>query len=306
MIVARRSAQYVALAACLLAGPAIAQTPCPALDDSGRGRLIEYVQKKYKLPAATPLEVAQTAAIGGTCYHKLEFKSRDPRRPFQIALFASPDLRFLTRELLDSNVDPVTEERQKQQAVADGLKRGSFPVLGAKDAPVTITVFSDFQCPYCAQAAMGLEKDILPSESSKVRLAFRYFPLSMHQWARGAADAASCAQEQGERFFWSLHDYLFAHQKEITVESMQRRLLGQAAGLPGFDTKKFESCLDTKSGAGRVDADIAFGKEIGVSGTPAIFVNGQQVSGYRPEQIRTLIRELTEASTAGTASAGGR
>jgi protein-disulfide isomerase len=250
--------------------------------------------------------VAQTAAIGGTCYRKLEFKSRDPRRPFQIALFASPDLRFLTRELLDSEVDPVTEERQKQQAVADGLKRGSFPVLGAKDAPVTITVFSDFQCPYCAQAAMGLEKDILPSESSKVRLAFRYFPLSMHQWARGAADAASCAQEQGERFFWSLHDYLFAHQKEITVESMQRRLLGQAAGLPGFDTKKFESCLDTKSGAGRVDADIAFGKEIGVSGTPAIFVNGQQVSGYRPEQIRTLVRELTEASAAATASAGAR
>jgi len=101
----------------------------------------------------------------------------------------------------------------------------------------------------------------------KVRVVFRYFPLSIHPWARGAADAASCAQEQGDRYFWSLHDYLFEHQKEITVERVQRRLLGQATGVPGFDTKKFESCLDTKAGAARVDADLAFGKEIGVNGT---------------------------------------
>ena len=281
---------------CLL--PAMAQEPCPSLTDSQRAKLAEYVQKKYKVPTTTPVDVAQTGAVGGTCYRKLEFKSQDPRRPFQIALFASPDLRFLTRELLDSEVDPVAEERQKRQALEDGLTRGGFPVLGARDAPVTITVFSDFQCPYCAQAAMGLEKEILPPESGKVRLAFRYFPLSMHQWARGAADAASCAQEQGDRYFWTLHDYLFEHKKEITVESMQRRLLGQAAGVPGFDAKKFESCLDTRSGAARVDADIALGKEIGVNGTPAIFVNGQQLAGYRPDQIRTLIRDLTDSSEA--------
>jgi protein-disulfide isomerase len=68
-------------------------------------------------------------------------------------LSASPDLRFLTPELLDSEVHPAAEERQKQQALTDGLKRENFPVLGAKGAPVTIAVFSDFQCPYCAQSA---------------------------------------------------------------------------------------------------------------------------------------------------------
>jgi len=304
MTIRRMFVRALPVLACLF--PAIAQDNCPPLTDGQRSKLAEYVQKKYKIPATTPLDVAQTAVIGGTCYRKLEFKSQDARRPFQIALFASPDFRFLARELLDSEVDPVVEERQKQQALADGLKRGSFPVLGAKDAPVTITVFSDFQCPYCAQAAIGLEKDVLPSASGKVRVVFRHFPLPMHAWARGAADAASCAQEQGDRYFWSLHDYLFEHQKEITVESVQRRLLGQAAGVPGFDTKKFEDCLDTRAGAARVDADLAFGKEIGVNGTPAIFVNGQQVNGYRPDQIRTLVREMTEGASVPTPPAEAR
>jgi hypothetical protein len=178
---------------CLLPGKAQNSAPqCPSLSEAQRSKLVDYVQKKYKLPAAMPLDVAQTAILGA-CYRKLEFKSQDPRRFFQIALFAAPDLRFLTRELIDSDLDPVAEERQKEKTLADGLKRGTFPVLGAKDAPVTITVFSDFQCPYCAQAGIGLVKDILPSEAGKVRLAFRYFPLSMHPWARAAAEAASCA-----------------------------------------------------------------------------------------------------------------
>jgi protein-disulfide isomerase len=199
-------------------------------------------------------------------------------------------------------VDPVTEERQKLQVLQDGLKRGSFPVLGAKDAPVTVTVFSDFQCPFCAQAGAGLVKELLPSEEGKVRLAFRYFPLAMHAWARGAAEAAACAQQQGDGYFWNLHDYLFEHQKDITVENVQRRMMGQAAGIAGFDTKKFEACLDTKAGAARVDADMAFGREIGIQGTPTIFVNGQQMGGYRIDQIRTIIRELTERPAEETGS----
>jgi protein-disulfide isomerase len=300
----RRVSARIVSALLLGALAAVAQTPCPPLTDAQRAKLVEYVQKKYKAPSTSPLDVAQTAVIGDTCYRKLEFTSRDPRRAFQLALIATPDLRFLTRELLDSEVDPVVEERQKLQAMQDGLSRGKFPVLGAKDAPVTITVFSDFQCPYCAQAGIGMVKDLLPSEEGKVRLAFRYFPLAMHPWARGAAEAASCAQEQGDRYFWSLHDYLFERQKEITVESVQRRLLGQAAQLASFDSKKFETCLDTKAGAARVDADIAFGKEAGVTGTPSIFVNGlRQSSGYNPVQLRTLIREITEGPASGAGSA---
>jgi protein-disulfide isomerase len=81
------------------------------------------------------------------------------------------------------------------------------------------------------------------------------------------------------------------------VDTVQRRLLGQAASVAGFDTQKFETCLDSKAGAARVDADIAFGKEAGVSGTPSIFINGkQQTSGYKPDQIRAAIRELTEGA----------
>jgi protein-disulfide isomerase len=85
---------------------------------------------------------------------------------------------------------------------------------------------------------------------------------------------------------------------------MQRRLLlGQAAALDGFDTQEFETCLDTKAGAARVDADVALGKEIGAGSTPTLFVDGQQLAGgYRTDQIRTLIREITERPGAETGS----
>jgi len=69
-----------------------------------------------------------------------------------LELFAAPDLRFLTRDLLDTTVDPVVEERKKAEALAAGLTRGDVPARGKADAPVTIAVFSDFQCPYCASS----------------------------------------------------------------------------------------------------------------------------------------------------------
>jgi protein-disulfide isomerase len=209
-------------------------------------------------------------------------------------LTASPDLRFLTRELLDSQLDPVQEERQKQQALTAALTGGDFAVLGEKAAPVTITVFSDFQCPYCAKASDLLMKNILPAEGGNTRLVFRHFPLAMHPWARPAAEAAACAHEQGDRYFWSFHNYLFEHQREITPNNLRPKLDAYGAALQGFDPADFTACLDQKRTAAKVEQDVALGTEFGVQGTPTLFINGQLVTGVHPEQIRTYIREMTD------------
>lgn len=281
-----------AVSACALLGTgAAAQSPppCPALDDSGRGKLIDYVQKKYNLPITTPIEIAGAVFVNESCYRKLDFHSGDARRPLNLTLFASPDLRFLTRDLMDVRVDPAVEERRQRRELLAKLSTGGAPLLGAKDALVTITVFSDFQCPYCSQAAKGLTQDILPERSGTVRLEYRSFPLPMHAWARAAAEAAACARQQGDGYFWSFHDYFFEHQKELKPDSLESSVLEYAGGLTGFNAQTLRTCLEQKGASAAVERDVALGKEVGVTGTPTMFVNGERLSGYRAEQLRAMI-----------------
>lgn len=108
----------------------IVEAQCPPVQDKDKGRLIEYVQKKYKVPATMHLQVADTPLGVAACYRKLTFTSDDARSSFRLALFATPDLRFLSSELLDSSVDPIVEERQKAEALAAGLTRGDLPYEG--------------------------------------------------------------------------------------------------------------------------------------------------------------------------------
>ncbi|SPE33588.1 exported hypothetical protein [Candidatus Sulfopaludibacter sp. SbA3] len=289
---ARSQVAAFAAAFCILSGAGVAQPqpPCQTLDDAGRARLIDYVQKKYRVPVTTPLGVAEAGFVSGSCYRKLDFHSEDARSPLHIILFASPDLRFLAREVVDSRVDPAGEERKRSQDIAASLRQGNPVALGPKDAPVTVTVFSDFQCPFCAQMAHGLMQDILPSQEGKVRLQFRNFPLPMHAWARTAAQAANCAREQGDRYFWAFHDYLFEHQRELNQENISKNVLDYAAGLPDFQASSLKSCLARTGGAATVDQDVAVGKEVGVTGTPTVFVGSERVVGYKLEEIRALIQ----------------
>jgi hypothetical protein len=124
-----------------------ARSQCLPVQDSDRARLIDYVQKKYKAPASIQLEITGISPVASTCYRKLEFGAKGSNASFHLELYASPDLRFLARELLDSTVDPSIEERRKADALAAGLTRSDLPSIGKRDAPVTIALFSDFQCP---------------------------------------------------------------------------------------------------------------------------------------------------------------
>jgi protein-disulfide isomerase len=262
---------------------------CQELRDSDQARLVSYVQKEYK-PFATVLpRIADISFVGSTCYRKLAFESSDQRR--RIDLYLSPDLRFLSRDLSDSTVDPAKVGGDIPDAL---LSHGTFPSLGPAGPPATLTVFSDFECPYCARLYTMLKESVLPAEKGNVRLVFRYLPLPMHPWARAAAEAAACAQEQKDEYFWSLHDYIIEHQRELTPDNLIEKLAAAAKGLPGFDGAKFQACVAGRKTAARVNQDMAFAKQYGIQATPTLFVNGKRLeSVVGAEQILTFIRQLS-------------
>ena len=156
-----------------------------------------------------------------------------------------------------------------------------FPSVGPEDAPVTIVEFSDFECPYCAGLLPTLAK-VKQQYADAVRVVYRHYPLTgIHPHAWKAAEASLCAREQGS--FWELHDLMFAEQDDLAVDALKAK----AARL-GLD-KSFNRCLDSGYYHDAVLADLRAGDALGVSGTPALFINGRFVDGAVPFDYLAVI-----------------
>jgi protein-disulfide isomerase len=156
------------------------------------------------------------------------------------------------------------------------------PAKGPPSAPVTIVEFSDFQCPFCVKAEKTVT-DLLAAYPDKIRLFYRDFPLPMHPLAPKAAEASQCALDQSK--YWEMHDKLFASGGKLEVEALK-----QYAKELGLDTAKFDKCLDSGEKAKVVTEHHKAGEAVGVTGTPAFFVNGRMLSGAQPlDEFKALI-----------------
>ena len=158
---------------------------------------------------------------------------------------------------------------------------GDDPALGNKNAKVTIIEFSDFQCPFCKRFhdATWTQLKSTYIDSGKVYFVYRDFPLSFHQNAEKAAEAANCANEQGK--FWEYHDIIFKNSQGDGTGLADADLKKYATDL-SLDTAKFNTCLDTGKYKAEVSKDQADGSAAGVSGTPSFFINGIQLVGAQP------------------------
>lgn len=150
------------------------------------------------------------------------------------------------------------------------------PIEGGSSAKVNIVVFSDFQCPFCSKGAKVVG-DIHKKYGSKVKIAFKHFPLPMHKDAPAASEASMCVYDQNKDKFWKFHDIAFANQDKLDMESLTKH-----AKAAGADEKKFKECMDSHKYAEFVKKDLAYGEKLGVRSTPTFFVNGQLISGALP------------------------
>jgi protein-disulfide isomerase len=160
------------------------------------------------------------------------------------------------------------------------------PSIGPASAAVTIVEFTDYQCPYCHRAQSVMD-EILARYKGKVRLVHLSFPLEGHPGALPAAKAARCAGEQGK--FQEYHHGLMTDSGVLDDADLKAR----AAKL-GLKAADFDACLASNRYEAVIRASFEQGASLGVSGTPAYFVNGRLLSGARPyeEFARVIDAEL--------------
>ena len=162
----------------------------------------------------------------------------------------------------------------------DKLKTEGAPNFGTQGAPVVLVEFSDFECPMCKEEAAMLRANLPASYQKDVHLYFKEFPLeSLHPWAKAGAIAGRCVYRQGNDRFWEFHDWIFAHQAEITPENLKNKVMEWAGTKNGLDTAKLGECIDTKATEAEVARSVAEGKALGVDQTPMLFVNGRRLGG---------------------------
>ncbi len=171
------------------------------------------------------------------------------------------------KKLLQAAPRAAAAPSQKAFAPTD-IVLGDVPFKGETDAPVTLIEFSDYQCPYCSRHAKAVMPQLVQNyvDTGKVRFIMREYPIArLHARAFPASEAALCAGDQGQ--YWGMHDALFADQKSNTDENFQQ----MAAGL-GLDAAAFKACMDSDKFMEQINADVAEGQKLGVSGTPSFVV----------------------------------
>jgi protein-disulfide isomerase len=163
-----------------------------------------------------------------------------------------------------------------QPAVPQILKVevGSAPIQGAAEAKVTIIEWADFQCPYCGRVGPTLDQ-IMTEYGDDVRIVFKHLPLSFHDKANGAHQAAEAAHQQGQ--FWGMHDLIFANQRALSEANYLRY-----ATEMGLDLKQFKADMASSKVQSQIDADLKVAQSLGVTGTPTFIINGKKLSGAQP------------------------
>jgi protein-disulfide isomerase len=167
---------------------------------------------------------------------------------------------------------------------------------GSESAPVVITEYADYQCPFCQTFATlqmpAIEERLI--KTGRLRWRYRDFPLQQHQFARLAAHSAACADEQGK--YWEQHDRIYEGQSEWSAGDAEDHFRGYAKAL-GMDPGKYDECMESGRYAGRIQASYEEGVRAGVSSTPTLLVGDRLYRGrIDSDAIRRLVDSLAPAT----------
>jgi protein-disulfide isomerase len=171
---------------------------------------------------------------------------------------------------------PTSQDTQQQAYKRYDIPVDNEPTLGPASAPITLVMYSDYECPFCKKWYDEVFKPLQQDYGEKIRFIYKDFPLyGKHENAAPAAEAANCAGDQGK--YWEYQELLFSGQLAYSAENYVKYAIDLK-----LDEKKFQECLNTRKFEKEVQEDYEFASQLGIQSTPTFFINGIPMVGAQP------------------------
>ncbi len=264
-------------------------------------KIERQVRSYYRIPPESVMTIGEpspSTEFPGFDAVKVIVDNGDKKQ--ELTFLVSKDRSSLIRlTKFDLTKDPFAETMTK-------LDLNGRPTRGAKSAKVVVVNFDDFECPFCSRLHQTLFPQILKEYGDRVTYVYKDYPMeSIHPWSVRAAVDANCLAAQSGEAYWAFADYIHANQNEVNngrtpaarFEELDKITtnVGQRQNL---DMAKLQACLKDQDERA-VRASMKVGEELGIDGTPALFVNGQEIYGgaVRADVVRAALdRALKEAN----------
>jgi protein-disulfide isomerase len=269
------------LIALLLSGIAMAQ-PAPTLKERPSPLPTEdtvnsflFQMKGFEPTISWKVTDIRSSEIAGLA--EVSIIMTGPQGSSPMKLLVSADGKYaISGDIFPFGAKPFEDARAKLEKGVTG------PSKGPAKAAVTIVEFSDMQCPHCQKAAPAIEQ--LLGQEPEVRFVFQNFPLPAHDWADKAAGYVDCVGRSSNEAVWKFIQKTFDEQTNITAANVDEKLkaIATASGVNGDEAAACAVKPDTRA---RVDASVALGKAVGVTGTPTLFIEGRSVPGGAPVDV---------------------
>src|SRR5580658_5458242 len=256
------------------------------------------VRATYSIPASVKIAVGPLRPSDFANYDALTITIEGEEKKQTYEFLLSKDGKTLARMTkLDLTKDPYAEAMKK-------IDLNGRPTRGNKDAKVVVVNFDDFQCPFCSRMHQTLFPELLKEYGDRVQFVYKDYPLTeIHPWAIHAAVDANCLAAQNNDAYWDFADYIHANQRAVSSEKGRDaqfaaldRLTLEQGQKHNLDQTKLQACVKAQN-EDAIKASMKEAEGVGVSATPTLFVNGQEMDGALPasEMRAALDRALEEA-----------
>jgi protein-disulfide isomerase len=243
-----------------------------------------FLQQTFGYNSAVSWKIASIKPVAGVV--EVTVVLATPQGQQLSKFFVTPDGQHaITGEIIPFGAKPFARDNTILEKGVNGPERGP------KDAPVTIVEFGDLQCPACRAAQPTIQQ--LVQAEPNARFVFQNFPLpELHNWAMKGASYADCVAHASNDAFWKFLDTVYTRQPEITAENVDEKLT-EIANESGVNGEEIAVCAAKPETRAHVDASIALGKDVDVTGTPTLFINGRRI-GNVESQMLDIYKQLVD------------